>query len=679
MATEFDDSAHWGLFLTGSTLTSQTGKTVRQSALTLAALRAAGVFDNMEDGTTPPATDRLWLDKNIDPPVLKEWDSVGSAWMPMTFDRLFGRAIVTPLTVTGGTGNAITVSKPANFISNRLYSLTPAADNDGPMTITVAGAGTFDVRYSDGSVVQPEEFKAGVSKLLLFASGRFEVVVATYRVEAATAAAEAAEGAAEAAQHAAEAAQSAAEAAAAGVDLPPVTANTMLVDNPTGTAREAKTFDEVKELWDPAADLLYGEGLKLTYHKARGSRHVRAFGSSLTEVGGGNEAADTAALKAAIASQEIIDITGANLRINDVIDIDYPGACIVSALSNRVGAVASSSIFVTDDAMPKLFNVSATNFEVDGFRLEANAANTATTWFHYERPAGSASDIDCVLERLSATYGRKLFHIFGRGLKVRDATVAMPSECVGDIDWPSSWTPNGQSNDTQKTGMRAYEFADLRFHGTPGGIRNIGANAKNCRGISMANVLADIGGANGVFSGVAVESRFVNIGSHINAVTAGLLFDIHGGSTKSEFIGFHGGGIKDGTDERLSNNVINIRPTATDPISDLHFIGGSIGPCRRNGLQIAGGGVAKNILLQGVTFDRPGLDGGTYVPISIFDNGGTLTEVSLKMSACNFELPGLAPTQIVGGKNSNVITIMKDTLTTKPAAIPWAQANVVIA
>jgi len=59
------------------------------------------------------------------------------------------------------------------------------------------------------------------------------------------------------AQEAAEVAQSAAEAAeaaAAGVDLPPVTANTMLVDNPTGTAREAKTFGQVRDLLDPLKD-----------------------------------------------------------------------------------------------------------------------------------------------------------------------------------------------------------------------------------------------------------------------------------------------------------------------------------------------------------------------------------------------------------------------------------------
>ena len=49
-----------------------------------------------------------------------------------------------------------------------------------------------------------------------------------------------------AAQLAAEAAQAAAEAAAAA--LPPITANTMLVDNPAGTARETKTFAEVVDL-----------------------------------------------------------------------------------------------------------------------------------------------------------------------------------------------------------------------------------------------------------------------------------------------------------------------------------------------------------------------------------------------------------------------------------------------
>ena len=50
MATEFDNSLHLGPFLTGTTLTSETGKYIRVSDLVLSALRATGVFNNMVDG-----------------------------------------------------------------------------------------------------------------------------------------------------------------------------------------------------------------------------------------------------------------------------------------------------------------------------------------------------------------------------------------------------------------------------------------------------------------------------------------------------------------------------------------------------------------------------------------------------------------------------------------------------
>jgi hypothetical protein len=41
--------------------------------------------------------------------------------------------------------------------------------------------------------------------------------------------------------------------AAAGVDLPPVTANTMLVDNAAGAARESKGRQDVLEFLSPTA------------------------------------------------------------------------------------------------------------------------------------------------------------------------------------------------------------------------------------------------------------------------------------------------------------------------------------------------------------------------------------------------------------------------------------------
>jgi hypothetical protein len=176
MAVEFDDSAHYGIFTTAATLTSSTGKMVRQSELVLAALRAQGVFNNLVDSLTAPAITSLWLDKNFDPAVLKEWDSIGSAWVAMTFDRMFGRAVATALTVTGGTANAITVSAPAAFIDNRLYSIIPTATNTGATTIQVAGVGTYNVVYGNGDAVQAGDIPDGQLVPLLFTNGRFELI-----------------------------------------------------------------------------------------------------------------------------------------------------------------------------------------------------------------------------------------------------------------------------------------------------------------------------------------------------------------------------------------------------------------------------------------------------------------------------------------------------------------------
>ena len=176
MATEFDDDTHYGLFFGGGALTSGTSFKVRQSELTLAAMRAAGLFGNMVDGTSPPTTDKLWLDKNTDPAVLKEWDSIGSAWMPMTFERVFERAAATVLAVTGGTANNIVVNEPSIFISNRLYSVSPSSANSGATTITVTGVGTFPVRYLDGTPIVANELAQNRPSMFVFRNGGFDLL-----------------------------------------------------------------------------------------------------------------------------------------------------------------------------------------------------------------------------------------------------------------------------------------------------------------------------------------------------------------------------------------------------------------------------------------------------------------------------------------------------------------------
>lgn len=92
MAVEFNNSQHYGFFMSGTTLTNGNGYYIRWSEVVLASLRAAGFLDNMEDGTVAPSdTSKLWLDKNTDPAVLKEYNPVGAAWEQVTSQTLFGR------------------------------------------------------------------------------------------------------------------------------------------------------------------------------------------------------------------------------------------------------------------------------------------------------------------------------------------------------------------------------------------------------------------------------------------------------------------------------------------------------------------------------------------------------------------------------------------------------------
>jgi len=168
--------------------------------MVLAALRAAGALDNMVDDISPPATSKLWLDKNFDPGILKEWDPIGSSWVEMSFHRLFERAAISNITLTGGTANALVANAPALFFSNRLYSITPTIANaGGGVTLQITGVGTFAVTYPDGAALAANEFAASRPETMVFRNGRFEVLFSTAELNAAVIAATAAATAAEAA------------------------------------------------------------------------------------------------------------------------------------------------------------------------------------------------------------------------------------------------------------------------------------------------------------------------------------------------------------------------------------------------------------------------------------------------------------------------------------------------
>lgn len=600
------------------------------------------------------------------------YERQNSAWVfgrgfPDTFAR-----VELAGTGTAQTGAVATGVVPANVEVFFAFVGTP---NSGPLRLSIGGEPPREVINFAGAALAPGEWTGTV----MFARDgqRYRLLLDAGTLQATALLVEQAKQEADRAHEEADRAERAVADANAMIVPDGAVTTPKMADGAVTTpklADGAVTFPKNADVSvDPSAAFEERELVSwLTYHKSRSSWHVRSFGQTRSEVGSGGD--DSGALQAAVDSQEIIDIAGVVLRVSDTIIVDYPGANIGSSiLAQRVGNIASSKIIVTDNALPILFDCASTNFEAYGFKIEPNSANSTTLGFQFKRPDGSPSDIDASLVDISMEYGGKLFHIYGRGLKVSGAVLGnLP--VLGDIDWPTDWTPNGQSNDLQETGMRAYHFSNLRMHGT-GPLRNIGPNARNCRGIVMDNVLLDIGGA--AFEGVAINSIFSNVVQNIAANIASVLFNLYGGSEFSDFIGFKAGGFKSPNVTRLPRNAININPTADAPVKELHFIGGSIGPINRNGVSIFGSGTARNILFQGVSFDRTNIEGSPYTPIAIFDSSGAITEASVKLSACNFEFGGeAAPAMIVGGNNSSAITVYRDVLTTRLAGIPWAQPNV---
>lgn len=136
--------------------------------------------------------------------------------------------------VGDGTPDAIVATSSLPVSGSALVLLNIFEANTGsPVTVSFNGGSPLTVKTNSGNDIAPGGLQSGMLVMGRVSGTTFRLV--SDQVSAAIAAQ-------------AEAAQAAAEAAAAGVDLPPVTANTMLVDNAAGTARESKTFPEVVSL-----------------------------------------------------------------------------------------------------------------------------------------------------------------------------------------------------------------------------------------------------------------------------------------------------------------------------------------------------------------------------------------------------------------------------------------------
>ena len=336
--------------------------------------------------------------------------------------------------------------------------------------------------------------------------------------------------------------------------------------------------------------------------------------------------------------------------------------------------------------MPVLFDVQKDNFEVSNFLIYGDATITTTIGIKFARTASEGADIDARIMNMAFDYMGMAVQCVGRGQKVADTTVANMAICGFDHDTPASWAMSGSTTDLLTTGMRGYEYSNIRAHAMSGPvIRNTGANAKNVRGFIVNGVLADIGSGGpstgGIFKGVAVSSRFSGLNSILNVNAQGSLVQLDPGSQDTDIIGFEVSGFKDADTQRLSLNGIVLSASAADPIKRIKFIGGKIGPVDRQGVILTdtATGADIDVTLIGVTFDRVALggNGSNYFPIFV---ANALNSARIKLVGCDFDGTGTGvvtpPAFVVGGKNSANVTLIRDAATTKTNIAAWAQSNV---
>lgn len=143
-----------------------------------------------------------------------------------------------------GTPNAIQATTAIPVSGSALVWMNVAQENAGsPVTVSFNGGSALTIKSNSGNDIEPGGLVAGMIIAGIATATEFRLL--SDQANAALVAAMETL-VIEARQYRDEAL-----AAASGVDLPPVEANRMLVDNAAGTERESKTFAEVRDLLDP--------------------------------------------------------------------------------------------------------------------------------------------------------------------------------------------------------------------------------------------------------------------------------------------------------------------------------------------------------------------------------------------------------------------------------------------
>lgn len=462
------------------------------------------------------------------------------------------------------------------------------------------------------------------------------------------------------------------EAVAAVVNYPSVVANTILVDNAAGTARENKTFEEIKTL----------------FYIEKSPKQLEFFNSSSTLCGTGNAVVDKNALQAAINSEYVVDIAGLKLQIADTIVVSKIESMLTSSIPfqrNASGlAYRSSNIQIIDDELPILFDVREYNSRWSNFRIRANPTNTTTTFFQFTR-TNNLNDIDVDIRRCSFEYGARHVLTYGRGLQFNDSAVVGASDASIVLDWNVSAVENGFSNDKPFRAERAYTITQLRQHGCRALVRNTGSFKKRISDILISDVQGDTGGC--VFEGVLRNSLINNVQSHYHPV-AQVQIDLHGGSQNSRINNFMFTGFIDAdnpANSRTPTTSIWMRPLqgVGNGITGISFSSGVVGATKSFAVGINGGGVV-DVSFNDVEFiDNSYLTNNTVIVMSQPGSGDQFIEdFNITLNNVRFRqtvVPTNAKSAIVSGTSTTLSKVYSNHLTRQVgfgSAIPWTSGSI---
>ncbi|MGR9253297.1 hypothetical protein [Rhizobium leguminosarum] len=278
-----------------------------------------------------------------------------------------------------GTANAIQLTSAIPTSASVLRTSNVFEANTGNVTISENGGSAKALLTNSGNQIAPGGLVAGM--MIVYVDGGSAFRLLSDQASAAI------QAAAEAAAAAAASSAAAAAASAAGVNLPAVAANRMLVDNAAGTLRESKTFSQVMTLLAGAVSGI-ASAFSLdnnTLYKARSLKDRWLDSYRLAEelqfTGGGATATDAAVLqglfnRAKAAGRGEIILPRGDIALEAAVSIFEDGTRPIRI----VGQGPNQTRFLNTSASQKLFNIGdaaqarTKDMTLEGFQLYAAVA-----------------------------------------------------------------------------------------------------------------------------------------------------------------------------------------------------------------------------------------------------------------------------------------------------------------